>query len=99
MEREAFDGVHYEAMEDGMKVDEEAVMREIIEYALDDVVFEIIGDHIGMTFRQRERATDRMIERIKEKFVFEGAKVSSLKATNSCNAICTTSRECNPDNP
>ena len=55
-----------------MKVDEEAVMREAIEYALDDVVFEIIGDHIGMTCRQRERATDCLIERIKEKFVFEG---------------------------
>lgn len=92
-------GVHHEAMEDGMKVDEEAVMREIIEYALDDVVFEIVGDHIGMTFRQRERATDRMIESIKEKFVFEGAKVSSLKATKPSNAICTTSRECNTDKP
>ena len=70
MEREAVQRVHYEAMEDGMKVDEEAVMREIIEYALDDVVFEIIGDHIGMTFRQREKATDCLIDRIKEKFTF-----------------------------
>ena len=57
-----------------MRVKEEAVMREVIEYALDDIIINALGECPPISFKRREQAVDFTIEQIKKMFEFEGAE-------------------------
>ena len=55
-----------------MKVNEIAVMRDCIEYALDDAVYHLTGLQVMATFPAREKSIDILMESIEEKFNLEG---------------------------
>ena len=54
-----------------MKVNEKAVMRDCIEYALDDAVYNVTGLQLMATFAAREKAIDTIMESIEEKFTLD----------------------------
>jgi len=55
-----------------MKVNENAVMRDALEYAIDDAVYHLTGLQVMATFAAREKAIDILMESIQEKFSLEG---------------------------